>query len=137
MKNIIEIGLPCSPSKKELINRIVTTKIVISYGGGVGGSSQTLYAKKIEKNGIFYNVELIDGTKEEINENFIVKKVPDVTILECVFDITAHLNYHSKTVKKAKKVMYFKLNHDEDYLFVNKYIDTKNVINQRTYTELL
>ena len=72
----LTFGLTCTPSLIMNTKEIKATKILISFGGGMGGASQKLYAIKSTKKGDYLKVELIDGTTREINPRFIVYKKP-------------------------------------------------------------
>lgn len=129
MKKRIEIGKPCSPSTILGTEEIKATKVVISYGGGMGGSSRTLYAKKIKKvEDNFYKLTLIDDKIEEVGINFVVSKRAK-TILKLSVDRTAHANYHKHTCNKQISVQYFEFDSDEEYTIVDKSlsVSTNNI----------
>lgn len=97
--NKITFGLPVSPSTRLSQKEIKVTKILISYGGGMGGANETHYAKKVVQSEGNVKITTFDGRTIDINPRFIVYKEP-CRILEIVTDVTAHTNYHGYKVKK-------------------------------------
>ena len=84
---------PMTPSKwigePEYQNIMI---IGLSYGGGVGGSYRKLYCKRINnvldvvRENEFFEVNLIDGTKEIINRRFIVTIKSDYQLMTSYLD---------------------------------------------------
>ena len=112
MNKVLEIGKAMSPStfvgKGELKNM---KRILVSYGGGMGGSNKTYYTEKIHKeqavNGT-WNIVDIHGNMIELNPRFIVEVV-DTKVLILNTDITEHANYHKQTCQSRILTEYFDL----------------------------
>lgn len=112
MNKVLEIGKAMSPSnfigKGELKNM---KRILVSYGGGMGGANKSYYSEKIHKeqavNGT-WNIVDIHGNIIELNPRFIVEVV-ETKVLILKTDITAHANYNSKTCKSKMLTEYFDL----------------------------
>ena len=119
-----EIGYPCSPSNNISHETIKATEILVTWGGGMGGSSKRYYA--LSKNGK-NEFKLLDGDTIKINQEYIVHE-KKVTIIKVVTDITAHSNYHKKTCNKAIKTEYILLNFGEVPAYVDKYTAHDNRI---------
>jgi len=112
MGKVLEIGKAVSPShfvgKGELKNM---KRILVSYGGGMGGANKTYYTEKIHKeqaiNGT-WNIVDIHGNMIELNPRFIVEVVATkVVVLKT--NTTGHANYNSKTCKSSILTEYFDL----------------------------
>jgi hypothetical protein len=116
MRTLI-VGKPCSPSIKISDEVIEMKRILITYGGGMGGGNKTYYTKEIKKeqaiNGGWY-IETIDGKKIQLMPNFVVE-VEQTKILKLVTDVTLHRNFSKKVCKKAVLTEYFDLSGFDDY----------------------
>jgi hypothetical protein len=116
MTKIITFGLPCTPAK--IIKHEITQnieRVLLSYGGGIGGSTQTLFIKDREDSITgepFMDVTKINGYPDKLNKNFIVKITP-VRLYTVVTDITANRNYHTNVCKSAIHTEVFVLEMDE------------------------
>ena len=111
-----EFGLNVSLSNILLpIKEIGGYEVLISYGGGMGGSHRYLYSTN-EPNGDFSELKLIDGENIKVNKNFIVTIQP-CRILTIVYDTTKYWNYADKTPKYKKVIltMSFYLYNNETY----------------------
>lgn len=102
-KKVLEIGLSCSPSHfvdKGTLKKF--QRILVSYGGGIGGANKTYYTESIYKeqaiNGMWTFVDF-DGQKIQLNPRFIVE-ICETDVLILKTDITEHKNYHKKTCDK-------------------------------------
>ena len=112
MNKVLEIGKAMSPShfvgKGELKKM---KRILVSYGGGMGGANKTYYTEKIHKeqavNGT-WNIVDIHGNMIELNPRFIVEVV-ETKVLILKTDITEHASYNSKTCKSKILTEYFDL----------------------------
>ena len=120
----ILVGLPCSPSKIIGQKVIKAKRILITYGGGMGGANKTYYFTKQKKlaDGLL-QLTLVDGKKVEVNPFFIVDK-NDCKILQLKTDITAHCNYHSNTLGTKSKIEteYIYLDENETFTMVDRYV---------------
>jgi len=118
------VGKPCSPSN--IINHEIfeMKRILISYGGGIGGAHKQYYTKKIYKeqaiNGS-WNIETIDGKKIQLMPNFIVE-IEETKVLKLVTDVTEHRNYNNTTCKKSILTEYFDLSGFDNYNIQEKYL---------------
>jgi len=116
MAKTITFGLPCTPAK--LISHEITQnieRVLLSYGGGIGGTTQTLFIKDREDSITgepFIDVTKINGQADKLNKNFIVKITP-VKLYTVVTDVTAHRNYQSKVCNSAIQTEVFVLEMDE------------------------
>lgn len=119
MKNIVEIGLPCTPSKRISTELINAMEILVSWNGGLGGSSKYYYATSFDKNS--NGAELIDGDKIAINPTFIVH-AKDVIIAKQVIDRTPHANYIQNGYNSYIITDYFLIDFGYNPIFVDKYI---------------
>lgn len=116
MAKTITFGLPCSPAVI-LSDRITENveRVILSYGGGIGGTTETMYIRNREKSVTgepFMDVVKINGCDDKINKNFIVKITP-VKLLTIVTDVTKHRNYNSIVCKSAIQTEVFVLQMDE------------------------
>lgn len=96
-----KIGLPCSPATMLTTAKAKATEIIVTYGGGMGGTNETYYAQ-YQRPGATDNeivIRDISGREITLNRRYIVRTEP-VTILEVVTDITAHTNYGQKVCSK-------------------------------------
>jgi hypothetical protein len=128
----LKIGLPCSPSKRISVETIKATEILVSYGGGLGGTSKTYYFT--EKNSDTYT--LVNGEVIRLNSNFIVMEKP-IVLVKQITDTTNHSNYRSTKYKKTILTEYYKLKYEQDFEILDKYnSESRNkVILTDLYTE--
>lgn len=116
MAKTITFGLPCTPAK--LIKHEITQnieRVLLSYGGGIGGTTQTLFIKNREDSVTgepFMDVTKINGQADKLNKNFIVKITP-VKLYTIITDVTAHRNHSSKVCNSAIQTEVFVLEMDE------------------------
>jgi len=116
----IKIGLSCSPSRILSHEKIETSKILVSYGGGMGGANEKHYCTKVVRDEKLWKLTLLTGEVIEVNPEFIVEVAPR-TLVKVVSDITEHRNYHSKTCKLAIETEYIGLHFGEDYAIANDF----------------
>ncbi len=119
----IEIGLPFIPSKNLSVYSFPATKIKISYGGGLGGSVNNIYAQKIkeiEKYGQkFVHITPFFGEPEEINPRFIVSIEEGQVVIQ-VTDTTEFSNYHEKKCEYSELTRFFYLRKNVRYKLIEK-----------------
>jgi hypothetical protein len=136
MKTLL-IGAPCSPSEIISHEAIKMKRILITYGGGIGGGNKVYYTKKITKeqaiNGS-WDIETIDGKKISLMPRYIVE-VEDTKVLKLVTNITEHKNYHKVVCTKSILTEYFDMSGFDNYEIVNKYIDRPKLIYQEEETK--
>lgn len=105
MNKTIELGKPFTPSEIKGNATKEGYAILISYGGGMGGASQTIYTYKkvdLETKDIF-EVEDIYGVKHKINRSFVVKVSPTKIIS---LDIKNLGNNYVGNVGETKRFLY-------------------------------
>ena len=130
-KATVKIGLCGSPAKLVSHEVIDTKKVIISYGGGLGGASEKHYCTKIqkpifsieEKN--FWLLTLLNGEVFEVNPAFIVK-VEDRRLVKLVCDVTSHSYFNAKNYKRMHIIEYIGLKFEEDYVIVNDYVSRED-----------
>ena len=122
----IEIGLSCSPSKIESTEHIKCQRVLVSYGGGMGGANKTYYATEIYKEQALqgrWSLKLLDGRTIYLNPSFIVEN-EEVNVVKIVSNITEFLNYKKSKenfVGETLQTEYICLYTNEETVFVNKY----------------
>jgi len=122
----LEIGLCVSPSKILSIDEIKVTRVLISYGGGMGGSKETFYVTNIDKMADSnLGLTLFNDRVIIQNPTFIVNK-EEIKLIKVVTDSTAHTNYNDKKCKKSIITQYFWAYLDEKFIQVNNYNDKMN-----------
>jgi hypothetical protein len=91
LKKKIIIGLPCTPSKYVSHKVVDCTRVLISYGGGMGGANKTYYAENIELKDGMLVLSLVKGSVVEVNPTFLVEKEKcKVAIIE--YDVSPWAN---------------------------------------------
>ena len=121
MKKII--SAPCSPSIQIDSKNIEAMKIIITFGGGMGGASQTFYANRVDKTSDgMLSVETVDGRELELNPRYVVSK-ERTNILKVVTNTTPHANYHQKTCNYSEQTEFFDVGFDS-YEFAS--VNTSN-----------
>ena len=131
----LTIGLSCSPSKIIKHEEITLKEVLISYGGGMGGANMTYFCTEAVKVATtpFYKLTRVNGEEKRVNERFIVE-MGNVRLVKVVSDVTAHRNYRDKNATNGEKVItteYFKLEYDEEYEVVNKYVSRSDGLGDR------
>jgi hypothetical protein len=119
-----KIGLPCTPSKHVSQEIKKGTKIVISFGGGLGGANRTIYAKtvkEVKKFGIpMLEIVPFFGEQEELNPQFIVA-TQDCQIVKDVTDTTMHSNSSKTTCSFSTSTRYFVIGAADTVFKSNEY----------------
>jgi hypothetical protein len=120
----IRIGVPCSPAYMVSNETLKAKKVLVTYGGSIGGNSKTYYCTSIlEKNNPFvpmYRLTLLTGEIIDVNPKFIVEMM-DRDIVKLVSNVTGHRNYSSKVCSKAILTEYIELLYGETPVFVEGY----------------
>lgn len=124
-KKDYQIGLPCSPSKRISYEIVNAKKILLTYGGGMGGSRTTIYVtdKDIVYNehGIAKVINILDDKEVEINTKYVVS-AESVKLFVDKIDITGHTNYHEVQCKKHELIRILELPSDFGKpIFYNSY----------------
>lgn len=118
----IRIGTPCSPSYKVSDELLHVKKVLVSYGGSIGGNSKTYYYTEIDgySNPLMHKITLLNGEVIYVNPKFIVE-IKDRDIIKLVTNITAHRNYTSKVCSKAIMTEYIELLYGETPVYTDSY----------------
>jgi hypothetical protein len=131
------VGKPCSPSETISHEVIEMKRVLITYGGGMGGANKEYYTKKIYKEQAInggWNIETIDGKIIQLMPNFIVE-VEETKVLKLVTDVTRHRNYNKTTCKKSILTEYFDLSGFDNYNIEEKYSSRDDKIIFKTTEE--
>ena len=131
----IKIGVSCSPNTYIVSHELLKgKKVLVSYGGGLGGSSKTYHCTEIYEPESSMRVltmrtlTLLTGEKIRVNGRFILE-IAERNYVKLVSNVTGHRNYNSKVCSKAIETEYFELLYDEQPMFVSDYTS-------RTFGEL-
>jgi len=108
----LKIGLPVTPAKHLSLDIILATEILITYGGGVGGSNKTYYA--IDSGTNMNDYIVLNGETVFINPEFIVTK-RKVRIAKVITDTTGHSNHSKVTCECSMLTRYILLKFEELY----------------------
>lgn len=102
VKKDYRMGLPCSPATRVGYEIINAKKILLTYGGGLGGANITVYATDKEivynEHGIAHVIDIFTDKEVEINTKYVVK-AENLRLIVDKIDITAHANYHKVNCK--------------------------------------
>jgi hypothetical protein len=112
----IVIGKSCSPSKPISDESETVKAFLVSYGGGMGGSSVSYYGKEISNSPRegFIIIETFEGDSVELNQRFVVS-VKDKQIVTILSDVTEHRNYNKVVCKSAIETRRYLLKKDAKY----------------------
>ena len=126
--NQIIIGVPVTPSKRT--DQIFTDgfAIIVSCGGGMGGSKWKHYAEIIEENDTTTKIKTIDNREIILTNRFIVAIEP-VRLVKVTYDTTAHANYHRHVCTKETQTHIFAFRGNEHCAFsheIQHFFDNKN-----------
>lgn len=116
MRTLI-VGKPCSPSIKISDEVIEMKRVLITYGGGMGGANKSYYTKEIKKEQAIngqWQIKTIDGKQINLMPNFVVE-VEETKILKLVTDVTGQRNFSKKVCNKSILTEYFDLSGFDDY----------------------
>lgn len=120
-RNPVKLYPVYRPSKHvsdELISNV--RKIIISYGGGIGGVNETLYVKRIfEGNEVFNDFWLVDlytGERKYVNKKFVVS-IDSCNLVEIVSNVTEHNYYNKEKHDKLYSFTYYEIPIDQYYEF--------------------
>ena len=144
-KNLIEIGLPCTPSKFINSSEKVGYRVKMSCGGGMGGSNWNEFFAEAVPEGSHQLVSLEDykGRNKTINTKYVVKCEP-VIISTFLFDITAHRFFHEENKHKEKVyqeiVFAYSPEYDgttfkNDYVAIEDYKKKGDIVSNKTWSE--
>ena len=116
--NLLNIYLPVTPSTRISSEEIVTDIFTVSYGGGMGGSSETIYARKTVDSKNIVILTLLSGEEIELTKTYIVKK-RTARLVKVVTDTRLHRE--NNKFKKHHTIQYFSLNYCQNYKTHNCY----------------
>jgi hypothetical protein len=113
------IGVPCTPSTMLDHTEQRVTRFLLSYGGGMGGSTKTYYATEvIPVNDREIKIKTIDESEPTINPNFVVESEP-MRCIKLVTDTTSHRN--NGEIRKRVLTEYFVMKLADTYQISNQY----------------
>lgn len=120
----IQIGLPCTPASIISHETIEGKKILVSYGGGIGGVSKFHHCTAViemrdPKEPTILRLILLSGEVIEVNPLYVVEKY-DRKYVKLVSDITGHKNFYGKVCSKAIRIEFIELQYDENYLILEE-----------------
>ena len=124
-KATVKIGLCGTPATIVSHEVIDTKKVIISYGGGMGGASEKHYCTKVLKLTKMWLLTLLSGEVFEVNPAFIVK-VEDRRLVKLVCDVTSHSYFNAKNYKRLRIIEYIGLKFGEEYRIVNEYVSRED-----------
>ena len=122
----IKIGPSCSPNTYIVSHEIIKgKKLLVSYGGSIGGNSKTYYCTEViemrdPKEPTILRVRLLTGETFELNPAFIVE-IKERDIVKVISSVTGHRNFNKKICSKAIETEYFEMLYDEQPMFVSDY----------------
>ena len=151
------IWLPCSPSKVESVRETTGLEFVLSWGGGMGGSTKTVYADKliptptekqlydVRSDGDITFINAKTNEEEVINSKFVVTK-RQVKLVKVLTDITAWKNLSERNegdelTREAKEERLYAIPMGVNHNVRNEYkfdstrknlVDTKTILNGKT-----
>lgn len=109
------IGVPCSPAKPMGATIQNVTRILMSFGGGMGGSTKTYYATKvIGINDREIVIKTFNGQDLTINPRFIVESEV-MNLVKVVTDTLPWKNYNNTTFKKHITTEYILIGPNDTY----------------------
>jgi hypothetical protein len=117
--NKLLIGKDCSPSRMMSHHEVYVTKVLVSYGGGMGGTNKTYYCQTIVRDKDFYKLTLRSGEVIEVNPTFIVEMTP-VTLVVVIVDVTGHSYFNTKKARKCIRTMITELKFEQEYEVVEE-----------------
>lgn len=117
MKTLL-VGKVCSPSTIISNEVLEMERILVSYGGGMGGANKEYYTSKIKKEGELLKIITLEGQKLSLNPRFIVE-IEETKVLKVKTDTSAHSNYHDETCKKSIVTQYFNMSGYDNLKFVD------------------
>jgi len=122
----LKFGKICTPSELVEGTIVNATRIVSSFGGGMGGARNTYYALMVDNTmkPLETTIKTVDGRTIKLGYKFIVSQ-EEVRLLKIIHDVTDHRNYNvdnSRRVKKAVTTEYHVLYGNEEFEITNEYI---------------
>jgi hypothetical protein len=114
--NEIVIGIPVSPARRVSCDEVDGFEVMVSCGGGMGGSKMKYYTTEVKKKAgnSIVKIKTIDNRQLELTDRFIVHIEP-VRLVKAVFDTTAHTNYRETVCKKAIQTCWYCFRGNEHY----------------------
>jgi hypothetical protein len=120
----IKIGVSCTPSTYIVSHEIIQgKKVLVSYGGGLGGTSKIYFCKEVYEPKPAESMRLLillTGEVVRVNGRFIVE-ISDREIVKVISNITGHMNYNKKIYSKVIETEYFELLYGEKPMFISDY----------------
>lgn len=119
----VEIGMPCSPSYMVSSETLKVKKVLVSYGGGMGGASKTYFCTEVYEPKPAESMRvltLLTGEIVHVNGKYIVE-IKNRDVVKLVTNITGHKNYNSKVCSKAILTEFIELLYGEIPIFIEGY----------------
>ena len=131
-ENIFNFGLPCAPSSKIGEEKHKAKKVLLTYGGGMGGAHKDIFIKdkeiKYNTHGIAKVIDIFTNEVVEINAKYVVS-ANDIDLLFMKFDTTAHSNYHSRKYKYTEIIEVYEIPKNAVVKFQSSYHAPKSKVN--------
>lgn len=107
---VIQITKPSTPSSLISAEESEYLKLLISYGGGMGGSKETIYCSVQHETEHTITVKNdLTGQIITYNRRFIVAYYHEVILVKAVFDTIGHANYHGKRFKRHETTVWVEI----------------------------
>ena len=130
-KKVLNFGLPCSPAKKVEEERHHAKKVLLTFGGGMGGAHRDIFIKdkdiKYNTHGIAKVTNIFTNEVMEINSKYVVS-ANDIDLLFMKFDTTAHSNYHTRKYKYTETIQVFEIPKNAVVKFISDFHADKSKV---------
>lgn len=130
-KTVLNFGLPCAPSRKVGEEKHHAKKVLLTYGGGMGGAHKDIFIKdkeiKYNTHGIAKVTNIFTNEIIEINAKYVVS-ANDIDLLFMKFDTTAYSNYHTQKYKYTEIIQVFAIPKGAITKFVSDYHAPKSKV---------
>lgn len=120
MSRNFTIGLPCSPSTRTNQEIKQVKEIMVTFGGGMGGSSTTYYGDIISDEDGFINIKDFQNETIKLNKLHIVH-IKDKQLVFTETDTTEHTNYREKQCDSSSINQVFAISVFDTVNFSNEY----------------
>lgn len=124
MKKLL-IGKDCSPARMVSHKEMNVQKVLVTFGGGMGGANKTYYCESIVRNPEFYDLKLISGELKQVNPTYIVE-IGSAKLVKVVVDVTGHSHFNSIGAKKCTRTMITELLYGQEYEVVETTNSSRN-----------
>lgn len=128
---LLNFGLPCAPSSKIGEEKHSAKKVLLTFGGGMGGSHKEIFIKdkdiKYNTHGIAKVIDVFTNEVVEINAKYVVSS-NDIDLLFFKFDTTEISNYHEKKYKYTELIEVYEIPKNAVIKFVSSYHAPKSKV---------